>query len=342
MALVFAMLPIAAFAADEGAGGKGGKQDGKGGANHGSDLATKYEVVYTYGNGGTLDASVDSGAKVKKGTEVKFTAKPNAGYQVKDWKLNGKVDQTGKDTYILKVNAAASVVVTFEKIPVVDFAVAFNVVNGNGSLAAKVGEKALTSGAKVLKGKDVQFTATPKDGYQVKEWKLNGAVVANNTSNSYKLANLEAAATVTVEFEKIIPDVILTETVKVKMVWEGDNNAKNLRPKKVDVSLLRKSEEGEKFLGKGTVTKNNKWEYIFSDLDSGLPGKYDLKVYVPGYETVIKPNADGKTFTVTNKLKENVVHKKPSYDPGFCLQDKRPPTAGNVIIVIPLVPKAGV
>ncbi len=83
--------------------------------------------------------------------------------------------------------------------------VTFSVVGGNGTLAATVDAAPITSPATVAQGKNVVFTATPAANFRVKEWKLNSAVVAGNTTNTFTLTNLQAAATVTVEFEAIPP-----------------------------------------------------------------------------------------------------------------------------------------
>ena len=81
--------------------------------------------------------------------------------------------------------------------------VVFNVVGANGTLAATVDASAVTSPATVVVGKNVEFTATPDAGYQVKEWKLDNNVVAGNTTNTYTLSNVTVNSIVTVEFKLI-------------------------------------------------------------------------------------------------------------------------------------------
>ena len=84
--------------------------------------------------------------------------------------------------------------------PQILHAVTFNAVNADkGSLTASVDGKAIVSRAEVENGKEVVFTATPNVNSHVKEWKINGAVVANNTTNSLTLT-VAAATVVTVEF----------------------------------------------------------------------------------------------------------------------------------------------
>ncbi|MDO9634815.1 MAG: T9SS type A sorting domain-containing protein, partial [Paludibacter sp.] len=86
--------------------------------------------------------------------------------------------------------------------PIEEYPVAFNTVNGNGSLTAKVDDTPITTGSQVQKGKNLVFTATPNEGFKVKEWKLNGVVV-HDTDFTYTLSNLTGIATVTVEFEVV-------------------------------------------------------------------------------------------------------------------------------------------
>ncbi|MFZ4400321.1 MAG: beta strand repeat-containing protein [Bacteroidales bacterium] len=84
------------------------------------------------------------------------------------------------------------------------YSVTFNVVNGNGTLTATVDANTITSPATVNAGKNVIFTAVPAAGYEVKEWKHNGSVIASNTSTLDTLINLSANSTVTVEFKVIV------------------------------------------------------------------------------------------------------------------------------------------
>ena len=73
----------------------------------------------------------------------------------------------------------------------------------NGTLTATVDDVSIESGAMVEVGKDVVFTATPSSGYRVAQWRVNGNVVSGNTSNTFTLTNLTAAATVEVSFQPI-------------------------------------------------------------------------------------------------------------------------------------------
>ena len=70
--------------------------------------------------------------------------------------------------------------------PVSKYAVTFGVEGTGGTLKAKADgvTETETSPITVQKGKTVTFTATAAAGYAVKEWKVDGAVVTDNTSNT--------------------------------------------------------------------------------------------------------------------------------------------------------------
>ncbi|MHB8061900.1 MAG: InlB B-repeat-containing protein, partial [Ruminiclostridium sp.] len=77
----------------------------------------------------------------------------------------------------------------------------------NGTLAASVEGTAINTGATVLKGKDIVFTASPAGDYRVKEWTVNGTTVAGNKTTTLTVSNIQASKVVTVAFEQIL-DVI--------------------------------------------------------------------------------------------------------------------------------------
>lgn len=168
---------------------------------------------------GTLAATVDgnaitSPATVKQGKSVVFTATPDAGYRVKEWKTGANivVGNTSNNFTLSNLVSDSTVTVEFELIPATTHVLTYNVVNGNGSVTAYVNSVGVTSPANVVEGSNVVFEAVPALGYRVKEWKTGNTVVAGNTTNSFTLNNLVADTTVTVEFE------IITYTVSYSIV----------------------------------------------------------------------------------------------------------------------------
>ena len=176
--------------------------------------AVNFNVV---GLNGTLSATVNSvdinsGDTIIEGRNVVFTATPSVGFRVKEWKLNTSVvaNNTTNNYTISNISAPSVVTVEFEAIPT--YAVNFSVVNGNGAIAATVDGTAITSGNLIDAGKDIIFTATPDNGYRVKEWIVNTSIVSGNTSNVDTIHNIQEAKTLTVEFE-LIPTYAVTFSV---------------------------------------------------------------------------------------------------------------------------------
>ena len=81
------------------------------------------KVSYSAEEGGTLTATVANNSEVANGTQVTFTATPNANWQVENWKVNGTVVTqnvegieetfTGNE-YKLTIEEAVTVTVTFK------------------------------------------------------------------------------------------------------------------------------------------------------------------------------------------------------------------------------------
>ena len=82
------------------------------------------------------------------------------------------------------------------------YAITFDVEGGNGTLKAKAGGVQISSGDKVEQGKTVTFTAIPLANHKVKMWKLDGALIAGNTS-SYYTHTVTKAADIKVSFEAL-------------------------------------------------------------------------------------------------------------------------------------------
>ena len=111
------------------------------------------------------------------GATVVFTARPNDGCKVKEWKVDGKIVNGTENTYSLKISKAVSVTVSFEKTspppsPTAKRKVTFSVEGApaNGMLKAMVGSTEIGSGAAVEQGKTVLFKAAPAAGFMVESW----------------------------------------------------------------------------------------------------------------------------------------------------------------------------
>ena len=83
----------------------------------------------------------------------------------------------------------------------ITYTVTFGVASGNGAIEAMADGNGIANGAEINAGKNIVFTATPDNGYRIRQWKLNGAVIPNAISDRYTLTNLTAASMVTVDFD---------------------------------------------------------------------------------------------------------------------------------------------
>ncbi|MFP4557342.1 MAG: choice-of-anchor J domain-containing protein [Bacteroidales bacterium] len=183
------------------------------------DVLETYAVTFaSLDENGTLNAEVDggpinSGDEVYENAEVTFSAEPNDGYQIKEWTLNGDViaDYHELNYTISSLSGPAEVNVAFEEIPT--HSVTFATASDNGEISATVNGDDITSGQEVDEGAEVVFTASPNDGYQVKEWQVDGNTVDDHTENTYVVSELLNSIDVTVDFEIItnVNSVMMSE-----------------------------------------------------------------------------------------------------------------------------------
>jgi hypothetical protein len=190
------------------------------------DVTVEFEknlIVATYSviNGnGTITATTNeepfnSGDGIDACNTVKFTATPNLGYKVKEWRLNGNlVPGNTSNTYSLLAKNDVTVTVEFKEAD--SFSIMFNVTNGNGALTATVNGESIGNGDKVFEGSTVEFTAIPDENYEVKEWKRNNVVVPDNITNYYA-TTISAETKVTVEFMKSNVGIIANEANDVEL-----------------------------------------------------------------------------------------------------------------------------
>ena len=151
------------------------------------------------------------------GAAVVFTARPNGGFKVKEWKVDGKTVEGTENTYSLKISKAVDVKVSFEKTspspaPTTKRKVNFGVEGSpaNGTLTATVDGTTITSGNEVEKGKTVLFKAAPAQGFMVESW--TGITPAS--PNAAEVTHtVTADITVKVTFKKI-PSQTFSVTVQ--------------------------------------------------------------------------------------------------------------------------------
>lgn len=179
--------------------------------------ANVVNVTYGAGPNGSLTAqmngqSVVSGGAVSTGSQLIFTAKPDNGFHVSRWTIDGVevTSQTAGVTLIPEKNALIVNGITTAMDIRVEFSNKTHVVSfsagQNGALTAATAEGApISSGATVVGGSTVTFTAQPAEGYVVDSWTVNTKVQKNEDGSNYAgstltLENISETTTVTVTF----------------------------------------------------------------------------------------------------------------------------------------------
>lgn len=118
---------------------------------------------------GDENVEFSGGFTLEAGAAVTVTAKPNPGYEVNEWKVDGTPvkDATG-NTYVYTADGTtgAAISVTFQP---VKYSITWGGTNGTVTAAGYDGNSAEIRGGKAL-----TFTATPANGYKFDHWTVNG------------------------------------------------------------------------------------------------------------------------------------------------------------------------
>ena len=224
-------------------------------------LAT-YSVTYNVVNtivgqvDGTLTASagrkgladyassnLTSGNTVYAGSDLTFTATPNPGYQVKQWKVNGEVQSdeggltvTTNTLHVSPVNRPVTVTVEFiqsgNKITVHAGANGqiVSAFAGGSDQIANIG-----SGFTLGENASVAITAKPDAGYEVKEWKVNNETVlkdgepVTDPTYTYKADGMKSGANIAVYFQQIPYQVSWSGQDGTVTAQDYDGTSANIR-----------------------------------------------------------------------------------------------------------------
>ena len=193
-------------------------------------------VTFTAGSNGTIEVS--NGPSVNGGTvpygyknDIVFTAKPEHGYEVESWTVNGtavngqKVANSDNQTYTYTPDATTGITsdvtveVSFKELP--NAKVNFSVVDKNdadsggldGTLKAVVTRYGTAttydSGtiADVYRDSVVTFVATPNPGYAVTKWIVNDKDQTAQPTLNIGTDDNGKTKTVQVQFEKISKEI---------------------------------------------------------------------------------------------------------------------------------------
>lgn len=217
-----------------------------------------------------VEATITEGKiTVKNHDKVKLIASPKDEYNTGKWSISNASDyDISNITLSLNdVTSDVSVEASFnvaELITVKAAAVKSSNTNTNinGSVSVKAGYdnnlttiNAIDSTVNISKGKTIQFTAQPEDGYMVKDWSVNGVVI-DSISNTLTVVP-ETNINVEVSFETIlaysIPESGTNYTITVD----------SITPDELTGAYAGKIRER----GNATITITPDTEYYFDILD---------------------------------------------------------------------------
>ena len=280
--------------------------------------AGEYSVTYNgQPTGGTLTASVDSGAPVSGGTNVTFRATPNEGYEIDKWTVNNAPVSAG-DTYTLNVTGNSTVAVSFKQMMKVTASV-----NGQpGEITITAGGKTVTDGW-VSSGTDVTFTVTPDHADDmVQVWKVGETPVAEMSDTAdapltWTVKNVTADTNVTATLVKrpIYTITVMTEgngtvTAEPTSVKRGGSTTITAIPKDTNYYLKKWVVDGSdqtasgKTLTLSEIRKNTTVKAVFDEAIS-----YNVTLDVQGATagTTVTATANGSEIKPGATSPANVV-----------------------------------
>lgn len=228
---------------------------------------------------GILEAESDgqpltSGDAASLELPVTFYAGPEEGYRVKQWIVNGVVQDEISSMFVINtLESKIHVQVEFMEIPAGTFMVNFYPVEGNGSLTASIDGEEILNGASVNAGSDILFTALPDEGFNVITWMLNGNIIENEnnepfTGPEFLYENLDSDINVTVEFKETDP--VIEEGIFLMWDVASTANTPEYREEYYSVWISTESAQPEDFTMIFDETLNpeiENWVYQARNID---------------------------------------------------------------------------
>ncbi|GAB6114313.1 S-layer family protein [Agathobaculum butyriciproducens] len=137
-------------------------------AGNGTVAYTLYDI---YGDEVETKTMSTEGVTIYQDEEITFTAQPKSGYQVEQWKVDGKLTSGNSLTNPEgKIRAAKNIEVTvYFKVSAKYFPY-FGTAAADGSLTAAIDGSTITSGENQPNGSVIAFTAVPNTGKMVEKW----------------------------------------------------------------------------------------------------------------------------------------------------------------------------
>lgn len=153
-----------------------------------------YVVNYSAGEHGAIEkaevylpsgiTTFESGETISAGVHLKFTAKPDKGYEVDQWLINDQPSESfyaGKTEFETEVAGKMDVRVTFKKGAPLSYPVSWTLEGGRFFVAKYKAEGSdewtvIENGNLVTEGTELTLWVNPGDNNVVKEWYINGAL----------------------------------------------------------------------------------------------------------------------------------------------------------------------
>ena len=276
--------------------------------------------------------------KVPEGTELIFTAVPDAGYAVNKWTVSSGSfllgGSQGSTSATLKITEDVTVTVTFGN-------VIFGVDGGHGTLKAEVDSAEIASPAQVGLNKTIVFTATPDSGYMVDTWTITGGqlLAGGNPENTTAMVKITEPLTVAVSF-KLKPPTTYT------VIFGVDGT-----PPNGSISATYKA-GGAAFTSGTAVAENTVLVFTASPATGYKVEKWTVNgAAVPGntsntYEHIVTEAADIRvsfissvtipdTFTLSNGAEYEVTDKAQRH----VIMTKRESDAGGAVYTVNVNPE---
>ena len=203
--------------------------------------------------------------RVPVGTRVSLSAIPQPGYAVYDWYVNGQPQNT-RNTWFSHAMLAGDMDIRVQFV-VQENTLTFGTagVTSGGTITC-ASDPSFSSGNIVRRGAEMTFTATPKSGYDFKEWRYtvagSGTTYPPGTpqgpSNSYKLVMPGAKASLYAAFERKSFGITLTENLEA--VYWGDHDGDATTPMQ-EITLA----SGSRVRGDTQITVQPKTGYHVND-----------------------------------------------------------------------------
>ena len=253
--------------------------------------------------GSLFGSEIEDLTKIKTGSVVYIEFTPTDGYTLKNWVVDGEEKPVssgglfGDNGINVKVSKDMTVKAILN-IPAAPegFCRITLQTEGEGTLTATDAEgKAVNSGDVVKKDANLTFTATPAEGYEVDEWKVNGTTDTEAGKETVITKQITADTKVTVSFKKK-PEPVKEFTITVNAVEPAEAGTLTVTDDKGGAVLTgAKVAQGTKL----TVTAEANGKYNFKKFT------INAKDIAPETEGVTK--VTDKKYTYEFEVKESTV-----------------------------------